>query len=175
MMRRAIILGAVLLLVGCGRADRKFHVDIDRYEKVCADHYRVYFTGDVATAKDALHQIITLSLAEQERAKGYWRFDHQIACAYARLAVIADYEGEKDEAERLFAKASEFDLAQQKAFRAYLRSKPNVYSSEEDSDEYAARSVAEWKSFVDYLDSEFGVKWKEPNQSAQTTPVSAPR
>src|SRR5258708_22183098 len=88
---------------------------LQQYEVPCHRYYSIYESSDIEGAKKALNDIIALSLAAKSKAKYYWSYDTQIVFAQARLAVIAERQGEKKDAERLFASASDYMVRGEKA------------------------------------------------------------
>jgi hypothetical protein len=171
-MKPLLAIFVFALLAGCNLAEKRFQREMAGYEKSCAAYFGSYVASDVAGAKKALREIIELSNAKQKVTTRYWRFNLMIAFSYARLAVIAEAEGNKAEALQLFSTASDFQLAQDRAFRAHLRSVPNVYSATEDSDEYHRLLPDQWRDIIRQLDRPLGVKWKKPNQTPEPTPMS---
>src|SRR5439155_11038505 len=99
---------------------------------------------------------------EKGKARHYWRFNLLIAYSQARLAVIAESEGKKDEAERLFASASEYMVLQTCAFAEECRrTHVQVLGY---SDVETRFTPDRWRKNVAALDLKANVKWKEPKQ-----------
>jgi DNA primase large subunit len=107
-MRALVFITAVFLLCGCTSEKKRFDRDMqERYELQCNRYYTIY-ASDREQAKKALEDIIALSVAERDKARFYWRFNAMAALAEARLAVISEQEGHAQEAQRLFASASQY-------------------------------------------------------------------
>jgi hypothetical protein len=142
---------------------RRFLVDMARYEAACGQSWAIYASGDIEAAKQALSQVIELSLAERKNAKRYWAFNLVIAYAQARLAVIAEYQGRREEAERLFKSASIYMVLQSRAL-AHEQGQTGMSDSE------ARFSPARWRYIVAALDKRSNVHWREnATKTAATT------
>jgi hypothetical protein len=156
---------AILLLLSCGGCaseEERFRRDMQqRYEAACDHYFSIYASSDKDGAKKALGQMINLSLTERGNAKHYWRFNLVIAYAQARLAVIAEREGNKEEAERLFASASDYMVLQNRAFSQECR-RTHV-NAPEYSDDEARFTPDRWRKNVAALNKKESVRWKEPN------------
>src|SRR6185295_7523420 len=99
-MRHLFAIILLLSLCGCTSEEERFRRDMQqRYEATCDQYFSIYASSDNDGAKKALGQIIDLSLSEKGKARHYWRFNLLIAYSQARLAVIAESEGKKVEAE----------------------------------------------------------------------------
>ena len=160
---RVVLVSALLLsLTGCGDYERaRFTRDmLQRYEVACHRYYAIYESSDIEAAKKALNDVIALSLGEKSRAKYYWPFDTQIAFAQARLAVMAEHQGQKQEAERLFASASDYMMRGEKAMSLDVQKagRTNGVSNEK------AVTPAQWRKAVRQLDAQLHVKWDSPNK-----------
>jgi hypothetical protein len=129
------------------------------YEVKCDEYYSVYASSDIAGAKKALGDVIDLSLAEKKNAKYYWRFNLAIAFSQARLAVIDESQGEKEEAARLFASASDFMVLQTKAFREEMRKTGDVGFTDKDSDAEVRWTPDQWRKAIAALDKQSNVRW----------------
>src|SRR5439155_17391945 len=98
---------------------------------------------------------------EKGKARHYWRFNLLIAYSQARLAVIAESESKKDEAERLFASASEYMVLQTRAFAEECRRTQVQVPGYSDVE--TRFTPDRWRKNVAALDLKANVKWKEPN------------
>jgi len=128
------LLTLLLLVCGCSSKKERFDRDMrQRYEAQCEKYYAMYDSGDIEGAKKALTNIIGLSVAERDKAKFYWRFNLMAAYAEARLAAIAEKEGHEQEAERLFAGASDYMALQKTMLREHLQEMPHVMWAESDT------------------------------------------
>lgn len=158
----------LVLLCGCGSEEKRFYRDMqDRYEVQCDKYYSNYDSGGVEDAKKALHDVIGLSLAEKGKAKFYWRFDIMIAFAQARLAVMAETQGDKGEATRLFAIASAYESTGEAAFNQDLR------KSGINSTSVSTWTPDQWRKAIASLDQQHHVRWKSLNQSPEPSAVDA--
>jgi hypothetical protein len=160
----------LLLLCGCSSEQERFERDMSlRYEVQCGKYYSIYNSGDIASAKKALADIIQLSVSERDKAKFYWRFNLLAAFAEARLAVIAETEGHQEEADRLFARASDYMVLQKTMLREHLHEMPHVRWSESDTNAASVATADEWRHAIAKLDAVSHVRWKSSNQTAQRT------
>jgi hypothetical protein len=161
-MRFLLIPVLLFVLTGCVSERERFDRDMEQhYEVQCDRYYSVYASSDIEGAKKALDDVIALSLAEKNRARFYWRFDIMIAFAQARLAVIAEHQGQKDEAERLFASASDYQVRGDKALSREMQrggSTDNVGSEK-------GFTPAEWRKAVREIDAHLHVKWDSLNRA----------
>ena len=167
-MKSLVPISILLLLCGCRSSDARFQGEMKRYEETCDRYFATYASSDIDGAKKALGQIIDLSLDERRKATLYWRFNLQIAYSQARLAVIAEHQGKKEEVDRLFASASEFNVIQNQAFNQELR-RTHVQFKQYSDDE-ARFTPDRWRTNVAALDKKFSVRWNQPNQHLQATP-----
>src|SRR5579863_6544561 len=144
-MRYVIVI--MLLAVLCGCSSRKqFDRDMQqRYEVQCDKDLSVYESSDIEGAKKELHDIIDLSLAERNKARYYWRFNLLIADSQARLAIIAEHQGDTNEAQRLFASASDYMALQNKAFRQEMQRERNIYFAGEDTNSAVRMTPDQWR------------------------------
>jgi hypothetical protein len=140
------------------------------YEATCDKYYSIYGSSDVEGAKKALNDVIDISLAERSKTKYYWRFNIIIAGSEARLAVIAESQGNKKEADRLFASASDHELIGDEAFRRELRKEGGVDMRSVDANPVKRRTPDEWREFVAKLDK--NVRWKFSNTAREPTPTA---
>jgi hypothetical protein len=138
---------------------------LNGYEVTCDRYYSIYDSSDIEGAKKALHEVIDCSLAERSKAKYYWRFNIIIAGSEARLAVIAESQGDVKEAERLYASASDHEFLGDVAFRQELREEGGVDMRSIDKNPVTRWTPEQWRNFVAKLD--INTKWRSPN-SAQT-------
>jgi len=161
-MRVFLVSALLLLLTGCGDSERaRFNRDMwQHYEVQCQGYYSTYESSDIEGAKKPLYDIIALSLAEKSKAKYYWPFDTQIAFAQARLAVIAEHQGHKQEAERLFASASDSMMRGEKAMSLDMRRD----GSTNDVGNEKAVTPDQWRKAVREIDARLHVKWDSPNE-----------
>jgi hypothetical protein len=144
---------------------RRFLVDMAQYEAACNQASAIYASGDIETAKKALGEIIDLSLAERQKAKRYWPFNLMIAYSRARLAVIAESQGQREEADRLFKSASVYMVLQSRAL-AHEQGQKDL------SDNEANFSPARWRPIVAALDKRSNVHWSEnATKTAAPTPA----
>lgn len=167
-MKSFALIALLLLLCGCSSEMERFRRDMQqRYEVQCDKYYSVYDTGDVESAKRALQDVITLSLAERNKAKYYWRFNLMVAFAQARLAVIAEAEGHEQEAQHLFASASDYMALQKTMLREHLQEMPHVRFAESDTNSQETPNPDQWRKGIAALDAANHVRWKSPNNPAQ--------
>src|SRR3974390_50641 len=158
-MKSLVSSSLLVLLCGCGSEKERFERDMQqRYEKQCANHYAIYDAGDIEDAKKALTNLITLSVAERDKAKFYWRFNLMAAFAEARLAVIAEKEGREQEAKGLFAGASDYMAQQKKMLGEHLHEMPHVIWGESATNMAEVPSPEEWRTAIAKLDKH--VRWR---------------
>lgn len=141
------------------------------YEKTCGKYYAIYDSSDIENAKKALHDVIQVSLAQRSKAKYYWRFNGIIAYAEARLAVIEELQGDKKEADRLFASATDHWVLGEVAFRQQMRKEGGVDMRSLDADPVQKPTPDQWREYVSLLDK--NTKWKKPNNPTETNPAIA--
>ena len=159
-MRVILVSALMLLLTGCDSGKVRFNRYMwQHYEVTCHRYYSIYWTSDIEDAKKSLYDLIDLSLAEQSKAKYYWPFDTNIAFAKARLALIAEHQGQKQEAERLFASASDYLMRGEKAIRLDMDREGNTNNVPNQK----AVTPAEWRMAIKKLDANHHVKWYSPN------------
>jgi len=164
-MKHLLAIALLLSLCGCTSQEERFRRDMQqRYEATCDHYFSIYASSDRDGAKKALGQIVDFSLSEREQAKHYWRFNLLIAYSQARLAVIAESEGNREEAERLFASASDYMVLQNRTFSQECR-RTHV-NRPEYSDAEARFTPDRWRHNVEALDQKENVKWKEPQGGA---------
>ena len=84
-----------------------------------------------------------------------------IAFAQARLAVIAEHQGQKQEAERLFASASDYMMRGEKAMSLDMQREGNT----NDMNNEKAVTPAQWRKAVREIDAQLHVKWDSPNET----------
>ena len=164
-MKSLVAISILVLLCGCTSEDERFRRDMKRYEETCDRYFATYASSDIEGAKKALGQIIDLSLAERKKATRYWRFNLLIAYSQARLAVIAESQGKKEEAERLFESASEYNVIQNQAFSQESGRTHVEFKAYSDDD--ARFTPDRWRKNVAALDKQANVRWKEPNKNAR--------
>lgn len=162
-------LSLLLLLCGCGSEKERFDRDMQqRYEAQCDKYYSVYNSGDIESAKSALTNVVALSVSERDKAKFYWRFNLIAAFSQARLAIIAEKEGHEQEAQRLFASASDYMALQKTMLREHLQEMPNVRWTESDTNAAETPSPEEWRTAIAKLDAVNHVRWRSlTNASGQ--------
>lgn len=167
-MRVALVSALLILLTGCGDDDRaRFNRDmLQHYEVPLHRYYAIYESSDIDGAKKALNDVIALSLAQKSKAKYYWPFDTQIAFAQARLAVIAEHQGQGQEAERLFASASAYMMRGEKAMILDMQRDGNT----NDVSNEKAVTPAQWRKAVRERDTQHHVKWDTPNKPDSPQP-----
>jgi hypothetical protein len=167
---KLVPLSIILLLVcGCSSEKERFYRDMrDRYEVQCDKFYAIYDAGDVGSATKALRDVIDVSLAEKAKAKYYWRFDIMIAFAKARLAVIAEMQGDKVNATDLFASASAYEMSGEIALDQDVRTGGSGRSVGAK-----AWTSAQWRKAIAALDKNMHVRWKSPNDSPEPSAVNA--
>ena len=169
------IAALLLLLCGCTSEKERFDRDMQgRYEVQCDRYYSIY-ASDRGHAKKALEDVITLSVAERDKAKFYWRFNLMVAFAEARLAVMAEEDGHEQEAQRLFASASRYMALQKTLLREHLKDFPNVDFGESATNSAVTPTPDEWRAGIAKLDAASHVRWKSPNTApvpTGTAPVS---
>jgi hypothetical protein len=164
-MRNLLAIALLLWFCGCTSEEQRFRRDMQqRYEAACDHYFAMYASGDRDSAKRALGQAIDLSLSEQRKAKHYWRFNLIVAYSQARLAVIAESEGKRDEADRLFASASQYMVLQNRAFNEECL-RTHVKAAEYSDDE-ARFTPDRWRKNVAAMDAKDNVKWRQPNPQA---------
>jgi len=163
-MKSFLVISILALLCGGCSDEAEYRRRMHRYEETCDRYFATYASSDLEGAQKALGQIIALSLAEKKKATRYWRFDVQIAYAQARLAVIAERQGRNEEADKLFASASEYFVAQNRAFSQELRRTHVAFKESSDAEMRLSRE--QWRKNVAALDTHANVKWKEPGQHA---------
>ena len=160
-MRPLVSLSLLVLLCGCSTEKERFQRYMQQgYEKQCARYYCIYDSGGIEDAKNALTNIISLSVAERDKAKFYWRFNLTAAYAEARLAVIAEKEGRQQEAQHLFALASDYMVQQKKMLGEHLHEMPHVIWGESATNTAEIPSPEEWKTAIAKLDAANHVRWK---------------
>lgn len=170
-MRALAFIAAVFLLCGCTSKEERFDRDMqERYEVQCGKYYSAYRSGSIEDAKNALYDIIDLSRAEKSKAKFYWRFDTMIAFAEARLAVIAETQGHKDEASRLFAIASDDKVSGDEAFRVECRKEGDI--DMQSLGPVQRTTPEQWRKAIAALDNVNHVKWESLNTSLEPTPTA---
>ncbi len=163
-MKPIAFIALLLVVSGCGSSKERFERDmLQRYEPQCEKYYAIYDAGDIESAKRALRDIIELSVAERNKAKFYWRFNVMAALASARLAVIAEAEGHNEEAQRLFASASEYMALQKTMLAQHLQEMPNVQFAQEDTDPAITPTPDEWRKSIGALDARNHVRWRSLN------------
>jgi hypothetical protein len=140
------------------------------YETTCDKYYSIYGSSDIESAKTALQSVIDLSLAERSKARYYWRFHVIIADSEARLAVIAEIQGDKKKAERLFASASDYQVPGDEAFHQFLRQEGSVDMRNFDKNPVKRMTPDQWRDLVTKLDK--NVKWKSPYAAPEPTPAA---
>ena len=169
-MRSFALIALLLLLCGCGSEKERFDRDMTRhYEVQCDKYYSIYLAGDKKNAKQALQNIIELSLAERSKAKYYWRFNLTVAFAQARLAVIAEDDGHKQEAQDLYASASNFMALQKITLREHLKDMPHVIFAESDTNPAETPTPGQWRKWVTTLDANNHIRWKSPGNVLKST------
>ncbi len=162
------MLSLVLLLLGCSSEKERFDRDMQqRYERQCQQYYAVYDSGGIEAAKSALTNIIALSVGERDKAKFYWRFNLMAAFAQARLAMIAEKEGREQDAQRLFASASDYMVLQKKMLRDHLEEMPNVNWGESATNTAEIPTPAEWRTAIAKLDANHVRWWSLTNGLSQ--------
>jgi hypothetical protein len=172
-MKSFALITPLLLLCGCSSEKERFDRDMQhRYEVQCANYYSIYDSGDIGSAKQALADIIQLSVSERDKARFYWRFNLVAAFSEARLAVIAEMEGNQEEAGRLFARASDYMALQKKMLREHLQEMPGVNWGESATNAAEVPTPDEWRDAIAKLDAASHVRWKSPNQTVQRTGAS---
>lgn len=160
-MKSFSLLILLLLLSGCNSEKERFDRDMwRRYEKQCQTYYALYDSGDIEDAKKALTNIIALSVVERDKAKFYWRFNLMAALAVARLAVIAEKEGHEQEAQRLFAGASDYMALQKRMLGEHLQEMPDVGWAESDTNAAEIPSPDQWRTTIAKLDAVNHVRWR---------------
>ena len=171
-MRVVLVSALVLVLTGCGDSERaRFNRNVlQHYEVPCHRYYSIYESSDIEGAKKALNDIIALSLSEKSKAKYYWPFDTQIAFAQARLAVIAERQGQTQEAERLFSSASDYMMRGEKAMSLDMHRDGNT----NDMSTEKVVTPADWRKAVREIDAQHHVKWDSPNESPEPTGAALP-
>jgi hypothetical protein len=158
-MKFIIIIAFFLLLCGCESSRERFAHDMkSRYEMKCDQYYFVYCSGDIEHAKKALHDIIDLSQTEKSKAKFYWNFDTVIAFSYARLAMIAEKQGNEEEAKRLFARASDYKTSGDAAFNQELKNEPWMAPSAKIN--IVKLTPDQWRKGITAIDKQKHVKWE---------------
>jgi hypothetical protein len=163
-MRPTALLALVVFVCGCGSEKERFDRDMmHRYEVECAKYYAIYDSGDIERAKKALRDIVAFSVAERDRAKFYWRFNLMAAYAQARLAVIAESQGNKQEAQRLFGSASKYMALQKTMLAQHLQEMPNVQWAEADTIATETPTPDQWRKGIAALDAHNHVRWKSLN------------
>lgn len=131
----------------------------NRYERQCDKYYDIYDSGDIESAKKALRDVIAFSLKEQSKAKYYWRFNIIIAGSEARLAIMAEAQGDKKEAERLFVSASDHQVLGEKAFEAVAR-EDHIALGNSDTNALQHMSPDQWRRWIAALEKDRDIKWK---------------
>jgi hypothetical protein len=169
-MKLFVHLAAMLLLLcGCTDAKKRFYNDMqERYEVQCDKYFSIY-ASDRGQAKTALENTITLSLAERDKAKFYWRFNINIAFSEARLAVMAEDDGREQEAQRLFTSASDYMALQKTMLREHLQEMPHTKWAESDTNSAETPTPDQWRKAIAALDAANHVRWKSPNNALQPT------
>ena len=163
-MRFVFVSALLLLLAGCVPGRERFDRDMEQhYEVQCGLYYSVYASSDIEGAKKALDELIALSLAEKSKAKYYWRFDTMIAFAQARLAVIAEYQGDEMQAGRLFSSASDYQLRGDEALRRDM----GKGGTPDDLIINGGFTPEQWRKAVAEIDENnfHHVRWKSPNKT----------
>jgi hypothetical protein len=169
------IAALLILLCGCTNERQRFDHDmLGRYEVQCDKYFSIY-ASDKRQAKKALEDTIAFSLAERDKAKFYWRFNLIIAFSEARLAVMAEDDGHKQEAQRLFASASRYMVLQKTLLCEHLKDFPNVNFGEDATNSAVIPTPDQWRTGIEKLDAANHVRWKSPNQSPEPTAVGAGR
>jgi hypothetical protein len=140
------------------------------YEIRIGKLYDTYASSDIAGAKKALRDMIELSLAEKKQARFYWRFDLITAFSQARLAVIAESQGETNEAAQLYAQASDNMVVQTEAFRQAMRMEGSVEFTDSDSEAEKRWTPDQLRKVVTALDKQNYIRWKSPNPSLEQAP-----
>ncbi|HZF01869.1 MAG TPA: hypothetical protein VE344_08245 [Methylomirabilota bacterium] len=161
-MKPSILIVALMLLCGCTSEKERFDRDMrEHYEAQCDKYFAIY-ASDKHKAKKALEDTITLSLAERNKAKYYWRFNLNIAFSEARLAVMAEDEGRKQDAQRLFSSASDYMALQKTMLREHLQEMPNVKFGESATNSAETPTPDQWREAIAKLDAANNVRWKSP-------------
>jgi hypothetical protein len=161
-------IGTLVIRTFTSIEQKHFLIEMSRYDENCGRLFRIYASSDIETGKQALGQIIDLSVAERLKAMRYWRFNLEIAFSRARLAVIAETQGKKEEANCLFASASEYMVLQNRAI-----GRANGF--QKYSDDEARYTPDRWRMMVAALDKHANVKWKKtPNQAPAPTSFTPP-
>jgi hypothetical protein len=160
-MKSPGLLSLLLLACGCSSEKERFDRDMQqRYERQCQKCSANYDSGDLEDAKKALTNIIALSVAERDKAKFYWRFNLVAAYSQARLAIIAEKEGREQEAQGLFASASDYMVLQKKMLREHLQETPNVDWGESATNASEIPSPEQWRTMIAKLDAVNHVRWR---------------
>jgi hypothetical protein len=149
-------------------AQARFDRDMDqRYEHQCGIYYHTYKTSDIEGAKKALQAAIDFSLNEQSKAKYYWRFDVIISGSQARLAIIAEAQGNKKEADRLFASASDYRVLGNIAFREEAKRGGHIslVSLGPETNDTKRISPDQWRKWIAGLEKDEDIKWKSTLKS----------
>jgi hypothetical protein len=163
-MKFVMVIALSALLCGCDSEKDQFNQKmLHGYEVKCEQYYSVYDSSDIESAKKALHDVIDLSLAERSKAKYYWRFNLIIAGSDARLAVIAEIQGNKKEADQFFASASDYMVLQNKAFNQEMQRTSNVQSVKTETETVERMTPDQWRKWVAALDKQHNIKWKPSN------------
>lgn len=171
-MKLAPILVLLIALMGCAAHDR---VAMDRYDKAQDAHYQLYLYGNISEAKQALHQMLTN--AEQHRGK-FLKYDYgakwEVCLTYGRLALIAEYEGDQQNAKKFWDAAVEAQLEYQKDERAWARANPGVRVPNQDSDVYERMSPGIIRGRLAALERNKDIAWKRPKQNDRTQQATQP-
>ena len=161
MRSHGLLVLLLLLLGGCSSEKERFDRDMmQRYEKQCREYYAIYDSGGIQDAKRALTNIIALSVAERDKAKFYWRFNLMAAYAQARLAAIAEKEGLEQDAQGLFASASEYMALQKRMLAQHLQEMSRVDWGESATNSAEVPSPDEWRTLIGKLDAASHVRWR---------------
>jgi hypothetical protein len=159
-MKSLGFLSLALLFSGCTSERDRFDRDMNqRYEKQCQSYYAIYDSADIEDAKKALTNVIAVSVAERDKSKFYWPFNLEAAFAEARLAVIAESEGHQQEAQHLFASASDYMVLQKRMLREHLHEMPNVSWGESATNAAEIPTPEEWRTTIAKLDAVNHVRW----------------
>lgn len=146
----------------------RFRRDMEgRYERQCGQYYKIYETSDIEGAKKALQDTIDFSIKEQGKAKYYWRFDTLIAGADARLAIIAEAQGEKEKAKQLFASASDHQARGNKAFREEAKREGHISLVGFNTNDALRMSPDQWRKWIAALEKHDDIKWKSTTKVLQ--------
>jgi hypothetical protein len=151
-------IGALVIRTFAAVEDKRFLTDMSRYDEKCGRLFRIYASSDMETGRKALGQIIDLSLAEKSKATSYWNFNVELAFSLARLAVMAEAQGKREEAGRLFASASEYMVLQNRAIN-------RAQGFQGYSDDEARYTPVRWRMLIAALDKHANVQWMKPPEA----------